>query len=145
MRELDPSIFSQDHGWRSIVAALNEASDDLNPFRRVALVKYSEKQAQLNGNGKAGDVSNDNLSGTLILESTLFEPEKEGKNEELERMPKGEVICLQVPDGKEIDICLSKHHCKLTCKDGVGFIDQENRRHPAPAAQLLVRRQSVES
>jgi hypothetical protein len=155
MRELDPSIFSQDHGWRSIIAALNEASDDLNPFRRVALVKYmqylsarqeiikyiySEKQAQLNGNGKEGDVSNDNLSGTLILESTLFEPENVGKNEEMERMPKGEVICLQVPDGKEVDICLSKHHCKLTCKDGVGFIDQENRRHPLKKGKNYVGR-----
>ncbi len=42
LRELDPVIFSQDHSWRNIIAALNEGDEDFNPIRRVALVKYMQ-------------------------------------------------------------------------------------------------------
>jgi hypothetical protein len=146
LRELDPTIFSQDHSWRSIIAALNEGGDDLNPFRRIALVKYmqylasrqeiikylySEKQSQANGaRAEENEEHSDKLSGTYILDNTLFEPVKDEKNGEFERMPKGEVISLLLPAGKNIDIRLSKHRCILSNKNGIEFIDQAGNRHP---------------
>jgi hypothetical protein len=146
LRELDPTIFSQDHSWRSIIAALNEGGDDLNPFRRIALVKYmqylasrqeiikylySEKQSQANGaKAEENEEHSDKLSGTYILDNTLFEPVKDEKNGEFERMPKGEVISLLLPAGKNIDIRLSKHRCILSNKNGIEFIDQAGNRHP---------------
>ena len=148
LREMDPSIFSQDHGWRSIIAALNEGGDDLNPFRRIALVKYmqylasrqeiikylySEKQSHANGSARAaedGEEQADKLSGTYILENTLFEPIKDDKNGEFERMPKGEVISLKIPAGKNIDVRLSKHRCLLSNNNGIEFIDQAGNHHP---------------
>ena len=72
----------------------------------------------------------DKLSGTLILESTLFEPYKEGKEDEFERMPKGEIISLNLAHGKEVDIRLSKHKCKLSNKHGIVFIDQTGNEFP---------------
>ena len=42
LRELDPVIFSQDHSWRDIISGLNQGDDELNPFRRIALVKYMQ-------------------------------------------------------------------------------------------------------
>jgi len=42
LRELDTTVFSQDHGWRNMVIALNEGGDEFNPFRRIALVKYMQ-------------------------------------------------------------------------------------------------------
>src|SRR5690606_41237030 len=104
LRELDPTIFSQDHSWRSIIAALNEGGDDLNPFRRIALVKYmqylasrqeiikylySEKQSHSSVKAEEHEeTSSDKVSGTYILENTLFEPVKDDKKVVLERMPK---------------------------------------------------------
>ena len=156
MRELDPSIFSQDHSWRSIIAALNEGGDDLNPFRRVALVKYmqylasrqeiikylySEKQKYANGKVEESEEQpQDKLSGTLILESTLFEPVKDGKDDEFERMPKGEVISLNIRPGKEIDIRLSKHKCRLSNKNGMAFIDQNGKSHPLSNGRNVIGR-----
>ena len=148
LRELDPTIFSQDHGWRGIIAGLNEGGDDLNPFRRIALVKYmqylasrqeiikylySEKQSHANGAHRAAEDHEeqaDKLSGTYILENTLFEPIKNDKNGEFERMPKGEVISLKLPAGKNIDIRLSKHRCILSNSNGIEFIDQAGKHHP---------------
>jgi FHA domain len=147
LRELDTTIFSQDHSWRSIIAALNEGGDEFNPFRRVALVKYmqylasrqeivkylySEKQSlsQAAKVMEENDEAGDKLSGTLILESTLFEPYKDDKVDEFERMPKGEVISLKLADGKEVEIRLSKHKCKLSNKHGIVFIDQAGKEFP---------------
>ena len=42
LRELDPVIFSQDHAWRDIIFSLNQGAEELNPFRRIALVKYMQ-------------------------------------------------------------------------------------------------------
>ena len=147
LRELDTTIFSQDHSWRSIIAALNEGGDEFNPFRRVALVKYmqylasrqeivkylySEKQSMSQAAKviEENDDAGDKLSGTLILESTLFEPYKDDKVGEFERMPKGEVISLKLADGKEVEIRLSKHKCKLSNKHGIVFIDQAGKEFP---------------
>ena len=147
LRELDTTIFSQDHSWRSIIAALNEGGDEFNPFRRVALVKYmqylasrqeivkylySEKQSMSQAAKviEENDDAGDKLSGTLILESTLFEPYKDDKVDEFERMPKGEVISLKLADGKEVEIRLSKHKCKLSNKHGIVFIDQAGKEFP---------------
>jgi hypothetical protein len=157
LRELDPTIFSQDHNWRSIIAALNEGGDELNPFRRVALVKYmqylasrqeivkylySEKQSFSQAAKVAEEIDDagDKLSGTLILESTLFEPYKEGKEDEFERMPKGEVISLKLADGKEVEIRLSKHKCKLSNKHGIVFIDQAGNEFPLNQGKNVIGR-----
>ncbi len=156
LRELDPTIFSQDHSWRHIIGALNEGGDDLNPFRRIALVKYmqylasrqeiikylySEKQSQANGaKAEENEEPSDKLSGTYILDNTLFEPVKDEKNGEFERMPKGEVISLLLPAGKNIDIRLSKHRCILSNKNGIEFIDQAGNRHPLIKGRNIIGR-----
>ena len=158
LRELDPTIFSQDHSWRSIIGALNEGGDELNPFRRVALVKYmqylasrqeiikylySEKQNFANGAKDESEEPHDKLSGTLILESTLFEPVKDGKDDEFERMPKGEVISLILKPGRDIDIRLSKHKCRLSNKNGMMFIDQNGKQHPLNNGRNVVGRDTA--
>jgi hypothetical protein len=147
LRELDPLIFSQDHGWRDIIASLNNGGDaELNPFRRIALVKYmqylssrqeiikylySEKKKLLKeGNGEeTAEVGL--LKDTLILENTVFEPssDKDNKDKAFERMPKGEAITITLKPGEEIDLILSKHPCKLSASDKLAFLDQKGNRH----------------
>lgn len=159
LRELDPTIFSQDHSWRSIIAALNEGGDDLNPFRRIALVKYmqylasrqeiikylySEKQSHSSVKAEENEEPpSDKLSGTYILENTLFEPVKDDKNGEFERMPKGEVVSLLLPPGKNIDIRLSKHRCVLSNKNGIEFIDQAGQHHPLVNGRNVIGRDAA--
>jgi len=138
MRELDPLIFSQDHSWRQIISALNEGDEDLNPFRRLALVKYmqylssrqeiikylySEKKKMMHE--PAESVSAE-FKDTIILDNTLVEESSEGEGE-TERMPKGEAVTVTLKPNEEMEIHLSKHKCKLALKDNLQFVDQSGR------------------
>ncbi len=147
LKELDTSIFSQDHAWRTIIGALNEGGDEFNPFRRVALVKYmqylssrqdiikylySEKKKPTadkqdsNGETKEGDQFKD----TLIFENTLFNPNSNTpKDHEFERMPKGESVITTLKPSEHIIVMLSKHKCEIEANGQVFFIDQVGRKH----------------
>ena len=160
LKELDTSIFSQDHGWRNIIGALNEGGDEFNPFRRVALVKYmqylssrqdiikylySEKKKPTadkedsNGEQKAGD----QLKDTLIFEDTLFGPNSNHpKNGTFERMPKGETITTTLNSGESIIVMLSKHKCEIEANGQIFFIDQAGRKHVLDMGQNSIGRDS---
>ena len=161
LRELDSTIFSQDHSWRGIINALNEGNDEYNPFRRVALVKYmqylssrqeiikylySEKQKL----SKAPDQEqrekgeSNGFKETLILENTLFEPDSdELTNKGFERIPKGEAVFLTLTPDSDIDILLSKHKFKLSAKNGIQFIDQNGSGHALGKGRNVIGRDAV--
>lgn len=161
LRELDPLIFSQDHCWRDIIGALNEGDDDLNPFRRIALVKYmqylssrqeiikylySEKKALLNEPIGKDTVNSPEFKETLILENTIFEPvpaDGNDKGNAIERMPKGEAVTVALTPGEEVNVILSKHRCTLSAKDGIQFIDQAGKTHPLIKGRNIIGRDSV--
>lgn len=125
MRQLDPLIFSQDHHWREIIESLNELGDELDAYRRVALVKYmqylsarqdiikhlySEKK-KYNSNG-VGESESSELKDTAILEGVVAEQPADSTGD-FERMPKGESIKVALPQDKEIEILLSRHKFRL--------------------------------
>ncbi len=47
MRELDPTIFSQDQSWRDIIQALNEVNEEFNSVRMTVLSKYMKYLSSL--------------------------------------------------------------------------------------------------
>ena len=147
LKELDTSIFSQDHAWRFIIAALNDSGDEFDPFRRIALVKYmqylssrqeiikylySEKKKpkaerqEKNGDEQEGGPFKD----TLIFENTLFNPNSDNpKAHEFERMPKGESVTATLKPKERIIVMLSKHKCEIEANGQIFFIDQAGRKH----------------
>ncbi|HEY4732074.1 MAG TPA: FHA domain-containing protein [Gammaproteobacteria bacterium] len=162
LRELDPLIFSQDHSWRDIISGLNNGDDALNPYRRIALVKYmqylSSRQEIIkylyNEKKQNYKVGADTYSGmsesaefkeTLLLDNTVFEPGAQDLTKEnaFERMPKGEAITIILAPTEEIDILLSKHKCKLAAQNGIQFIDQAGRVYKLNKGRNLIGRDSV--
>ncbi len=147
LKELDTSIFSQDHGWRNIIGALNEGGDEFNPFRRIALVKYmqylssrqdiikylySEKKKPTDDkqDSNGDQKEEDQFKDTLIFENTLFEPgSKDSNNGHFERMPKGETVATTLKPGESIIVMLSKHKCEIEANGQIFFIDQAGRKH----------------
>ena len=168
LRELDAMIFSSDHGWREIISALNEGGEELNPFRRLALVKYmqylasrqdmikyvySEKSKQVSEESvEAQDFSEgDAMKSTIILDQTVIaaKPKTADLDAEdadpnaLERLPKGEVVEIQLLPGKEVPIQLSKHVCYLVGGESTEFIDNDGKKHTLINGRNVVGRDSV--
>ena len=159
IRELDPLIFSQDHGWRNIISALNEGGDEFNAFRRIALVKYmqylsarqeiikylySEKKKYLK-EPDTEDVGEGTFKETLILENTIFEPAADQhKGNEYERMPKGEPVTIILSSNREIELVLSKHPCKLVAANNkLDFVDQKGRIFEIKKGRNVIGRDTV--
>ena len=159
LRSLDPQIFSQDNQWRSIIHGLNTIEDDaLNPFRRVAVVKYMQylssrqeiikylysdkkKSSKSSSASDEGDISADLLKDTLVLENTVFEPlDDTGKNKAMERMLKGENVTIALKQGETIDIYLSKHECKIVSGSPNKFYDQEGRSYELQVGKTTIGR-----
>lgn len=159
LREVDPTVFSQDHNWRSLMAALNAGGDELNPYRRVALVKYmqylasrqeiikylySDKQAALHANPPEAESQEgqqaDKLSRTLILEGPVVEALTGMGGDTLERLPKGEAVSIHMEKNRDIDMRLSKHKCKLSAKNGIEFIDEGGKHHSLKPGKNVIGR-----
>ena len=162
LREIDTSVFSQDHGWRNIIGSLNEGGDEYNPFRRIALVKYmqylssrqeiikylySEKQNSSAEQTESADQKDEpnEFKDTLILENTVLGPaeDEDEKHINFERLPKGEAVVITMKPNSEIDISLSKRKCKLVAKDGIQFIDQTGKSHHLNMGRNVVGRDTV--
>jgi FHA domain-containing protein len=161
LREFDSSIFSQDHGWRKIISALNDSGDEFNPFRRVALVKYmqylssrqeiikylySEKKKPMGEkpNGNTDLTDDDQFKDTLIFENTLFEPQIDSpKGGEFERMPKGESVVTTIKPNERIIILLSKHKCEIEANGQIFFIDQAGRKHALDMGRNVIGRDAA--
>lgn len=159
IRELDPVIFSQDHGWRDIISALNSGNDELNPFRRIALVKYmqylsarqeiikylySEKKRILNEPQDAPEGAQ--FKDTVILDNTIFEPSSANvaSSDNFERMPKGESVTITMGPAETIDVLLSRHTCKIVSGGGkIQFIDNAGRNYDLKKGRNVVGRDSV--
>lgn len=161
LRELDPVIFSQDHGWRDIISSLNTGNDELNPFRRIALVKYmqylsarqeiikylySEKKKTQTEPQEALAEGNQ-FKDTVVLENTIFEPSSSNNmvsGDKFERMPKGESVTVTFNADEEMNILLSRHACKIKrTRDKISFIDNGGRSFDLKKGRNVVGRDSV--
>ena len=159
LREMDAQIFSQDNGWRTIIAALHGGDEELNEFRRVALVKYmqylssrqeiikylySEKKKHMKSSSSSAADAGSEFKDTLILENTVFEPLHEGTdNTEMDKMPKGENVTVKLKPGTEINILISKHPCKIIRDEsGNKFLDNAGRSYTLKLGKNVIGRDS---
>jgi len=123
--------FSKDYGWRSIMASLQKADAGSSPmikdFRHTALVKYMQYLAArqqilkefraLKKRGKQLPQGLDLLAreGSGAQEQAEQEraERKRAENRGFERLPKGEPISLEIEEGQEVNMILSKHKCRI--------------------------------
>ncbi len=160
LKELDMSIFSQDHSWRNIISALNEGGDEFNPFRRIALVKYMQylssrqdiikhlysekKKTAPEKKDSEPNQMDEAFKDTLIFENIVSEPSSYNSNGgEFERMPKGEPITAALKRNERIIIMLSKHKCEIEANGQIYFIDQSGRKHVLDMGRNVVGRDAA--
>lgn len=155
---LDPLIFSQDHGWREIISSLNERGKEYDAYRRVALVKYMQylaarqdiikhlyaekKRFQTNNGDKSA--KSESLKDTFILEGMLTASALSESNGEFGRLPKCEALRVQLNEGQEMEVLLSRHKYRLGNHGGFKFADDEGRQHNlAPSQRTIVGRDAA--
>lgn len=147
LRDIDIRIFSEDHGWRDLIEALNDQGTEFADFKRVALVKYLQylanrqdlikrvywtKHRETQGEP---DISNVPASGD-VRETAIFDANElsgmiEGKTaENVQRLPRGEAVDVRLLPGQEMTLRLSVHPFKLVRADGAYLVDENGREYP---------------
>ncbi|MGH8119306.1 MAG: FHA domain-containing protein [Gammaproteobacteria bacterium] len=158
MSKLDPTIFSADHGWRGIIAELNECGEEYREYKHAALKKYmqylasrktllmglyTEKKSIMEQADEVKDHTMfskmDKLSATANLESTMSGGSASDATQIFQAPPKrkpvtrhlskGEPVIIQINTGENIELKLSKHKFRLSNVEGMELIDQEGQHY----------------
>ena len=142
LRELEPTIFSQDHNWREIIKALNEGDEELNALRSIAVTNYMKYLSSLeetighichekesSGKGSSAGQENIDLGATWTSEGVVDEPEVRSTSEDrLKRLPKDKVVKARLKNGGYMDLRLATFECRLAAEDNiVQFIDHAGK------------------
>lgn len=166
IRDIDPHVFTQDHGWRDIMLALNEKGHDYDELRRVALVKYmqyltsrqevikhtyamrrsrNERNVPTTSANEGEQVGTAPLAGmneTVVLDTSVLLP-RDGRSEEFRRLPKGEAVVLLVQPGQSIELRLARHPFRLLVKDALHLVDDGGVSHRLSDGKNIIGRDTV--
>ena len=172
LRTIDPHVFSQDHNWRDIMAALKSKDDDYDELRKVALVKYmqyltSRQEIIKHTYSIKKQASKQKAKEEDMMETRLFdEPPIEAagpaegamretvildsqviapppQQEQFTRLPKGEAVIIKLKPGQMVDILLSKHSFKLKGNEVMTLVDQVGATHTLQDGKNIIGRDDV--
>jgi len=144
LAELDSSMISQDHDWRSVIGGLNRLDASYEEYKRIAMVKYMQylasrqevvnavyarRQMEREEQGAGPEASEaapvrEKMRDTMVFDVARFEPAERGE-EELSRLPKGETIEIVLQSHQSFALLLAKHRFGISCDEGLHFIDDE--------------------
>ncbi len=146
LKNMEPSIISQDNNWRSIFSALTGADRIPEPYKKIALVKYMQyltsrqelvKSLYANRHRReAGEARPANGPAVYrptarFRETMLFDlngvPDLERQETSFSRLPKGETVEVNLEEGYAIDLLLAKHQCRILLRDRLLFVDESGR------------------
>lgn len=143
LKNIEPSIISQDNAWRSIISSLNNVERIPETYKKIALVKYMQylasrqevvKSLYANRQPRNGsDAKPANGSGvyrptarfreTMLLSLNEI-TDAERHETAFSRLPKGETVELDLEEDQAIDLLLGKHQCRILLHDRLLFVDQ---------------------
>lgn len=142
LKAINPAIFSNDNGWRDIFFALKkDQSTESSKYKQIALtayLKYLSNRQEMIQTIKA-QLEKDNAvksqaepvqfrTGELELDDKV-DSKILGKELGMNMLQKDEPISFDIKQGDEIAILLANYQCKLILKDGITFIDNEDKEH----------------
>ena len=163
LRETEPLVFSQDHNWRDIIAALNKSDNLLLDYKHLAIVKYlqylSARQDLINFlYSEKTKLPPATITDSMTIESNIYSDTSDinsstldmvrafhGRqlNKNMERMPKGEKIQIHMNSDSYIDVIISKYKCKLVKQDMIYFVDQDNNQFPLKSGKNIIGRDTI--
>jgi hypothetical protein len=158
MREVEIKLFSQDHGWRDLVEALNQKGSEHDQYKRLALVKYMQYLGsrqdvlrsiyldKMRGDHGEADDAPDTRIGAAMLETSIFDveptPGSAQADEPHVEMPRGETIAVRLRSGEALDLRLSGHPFRLYAGRRFYLIDETGEQHLLRPGKNMVGRQA---
>lgn len=142
LRMLDATLFSNDHGWRQFIGALNANDNIHDAYKRVALVKYlqylnarhevvrSIYRERLRSGDQPMPESLSADAGRFVRFARIDESghmSSKAEASDVTRLPKGEKVPLTVREGDEVYLFLSKKQYRLSRGDTVKLIDESGK------------------
>ncbi|MGQ0658392.1 MAG: FHA domain-containing protein [Chromatiales bacterium] len=173
LREMDLSTFSQDHGWCDIVAALRDQDEEYEELQQVTVAKYmqylSSRQEIIKhicaikpetAKRQASDMLLDTHSfddplaveepapdaairEAVMLHSHVNAPAAAARQDPYTRLPKGEVVVIDVQRGKVIDLMLSRHNFKILADDDLKLVDETGTAHTLQNGRNIIGRDTI--
>ncbi len=165
LREVDLHLFSQDHHWREIMAALRDRDAAYDELKRVAIAKYlqylvsrqelikivykqqklQQRQAHPPVNGATDSVKEGEpqFRETVVFESQILDASgSNGKAGQWQRLPKGEAVVLVLEE--DLPLRLSRHHFGIGRRDDkVFFLLPNGQEEPLRPGKNIIGRDSV--
>lgn len=143
LKSMEPSIISQDHGWRSIIGALNDIECTPESYKKIALVKYMQylasrqdvvkslyanRQPRVPGELRASNGAPVHRPTARFRETMLLSvngsAERDLHDATFSRLPKGETVEVDLDENSPIDLLLARHQCRILMRDRLLFVDQ---------------------
>lgn len=162
LKNMEPSIISQDNSWRSIISALNGLDRIPETYKKIALVKYmqyltsrQEVVKNLYANRRPHDAAEARLAnGSAVYrptarfrETMLFNlngiSDLERQETFFSRLPKGETVEVSLEEDRAIDLLLAKHQCRILLQDRLLFVDQNGHDSELHAGRNVVGRDAT--
>ena len=159
LRSMEPSIISQDNGWRSIMSALNACEQSCEPYKKIALVKYMQYLASrqeivkhLYANRRQAKTAEAPRRNGISLyrptprfkETLIFDLNGAGGSHPVEiafsRLPKGETVELALEPEQAVELLLAKHPCSIVLRDELLFIDEKGNGSSLHAGRNIIGR-----
>jgi hypothetical protein len=172
----DPEVFSQDHGWRDIMAALRDRDQDYEELQQVALAKYmqyltarqeiikhicsikldSTKRTAPEPVLPLSDVRTDDLTSIVdaapaeaaVREAVMLHSHGNNapatpRRTSYTRLPKGEVVVIEVDRGQVIELMMSRHSFKIVATDELTLIDESGTSHTLQNGRNIIGRDTI--
>ena len=162
LKNMEPSIISQDNSWRSIISALNGLDQIPETYKKIALVKNmqyltsrQEVVKNLYANRRPRDAADARPAiaeavyrpTARFRETMLFNlngiPDLEHEETSFSRLPKGETVEVSLEEDRAIDLLLAKHQCRILLRDRLLFVDQNGHDSELHAGRNIVGRDAT--
>ena len=156
LREVEVKLFSQDHGWRGIIEALNLLGPEHDDYKRLALIKYMQYLGsrqevlrsiyadKVQGGEPLPEADLAKLRAAHRQDTAIFDLGERARSRAHDRpfapLPRGETVCLQSRRGSPVDLKLAGHPFSLQPGHPILLVDEAGTQHPLQPGKNLVGR-----
>jgi hypothetical protein len=165
-REIETTLFSNDHSWRDIMEGLTRLSPTFDAYKRVALVKYmqylgarqnimrslfiektkGDDNASVHATRKADDVTAFAAGDTAIfdlkqIQTNDSDDEKDQASNYIS-IAKGETVTLHLGQEREVELVLAGNRMRLFTGRDFYMADDDNNTYPLHTGKNLIGRHS---